>query len=91
MKKAVVFPFNKEIHSIVANTDLCSFDILGIFDTKYLGNVNKKISEVLPYCSNDNIIQNIEKLDWSLPFDTFATFAKVWLAINSSLFSSINL
>ncbi|MEQ7202296.1 DUF1611 domain-containing protein [Lactococcus lactis] len=71
IKKAVVFPFNKEIHSIVANTDLCSFDILGIFDTKYLGNVNKKISEVLPYCSNDNIIQNIEKLDWSLPFDTF--------------------
>lgn len=71
IQKAVVFPFNKEIHSIVTNTDLCSFDILGLFDTKYLGNINKKVSDVLPYCSNNEVIQNIEKLDWSLPFDTF--------------------
>ncbi|MFZ2647287.1 MAG: DUF1611 domain-containing protein [Lactococcus chungangensis] len=71
IEKAVIFPFNKEIHSIVANTDLCSFDIFGVFDTKYLGNVNKKISAILPYCTNDLVIQNIEKLDWSSSFDTF--------------------
>ena len=30
-----------------------------------------KIEDILPYAGNEKKIQNIEKLDWSLPFDTF--------------------
>ncbi|WP_459567102.1 hypothetical protein, partial [Enterobacter hormaechei] len=55
IRKAVIFPFNKEIHSVVTNTDLCKFEIFGVYDTKYLGNVNKKISNILTYSQNNNI------------------------------------
>lgn len=71
IKKAIIFPFNKEIHSIASNEDLCNFEVVGYYDIKYLGNLHKKIEDILPYAGNEKKIQNIEKLDWSLPFDTF--------------------
>ncbi|HHJ6926294.1 TPA: DUF1611 domain-containing protein, partial [Streptococcus pyogenes] len=71
IKKSVVFPFNKEVHSLASSEDLCKFEILGYYDIKYLGNVQKSISEILPYTLNNKMIKNIEKLDWELPFDTF--------------------
>lgn len=71
INKAIVLPFNKEVHSIVSNQDLLSFEILGIFDVKYLGNVGKKVSELLPYnksCSM--VIQDYSKIQWESDFDT---------------------
>lgn len=71
IKRAVIFPFNKEIHSIAGNQDLCNFEVLGYYDIKYLGNIHKKVSDILTYTTNNKEIQNIEKLDWSSSFDTF--------------------
>ncbi len=72
INSAVLFPFNKEMHSIMAFNDLCGFDIRGIYDTKYLGNIGKKVSEVLKYSkSADFEIMDIDKLNWDDDFETF--------------------
>lgn len=70
IKRAIVFPFNKEIHSIAAFEELCDFEIIGYFDIKYNLKVGKKISEVLQYCNNEKVIQDYEKIDWNIDFDT---------------------
>lgn len=71
IKRAVIFPFNKEMHSIVSHSDLCDFKIHEIYDIKYFGNINKKVSDILPFSKNESVIKNIDKIDWTEPFDTF--------------------
>lgn len=67
INKAIVFPYNKEMHSLARYEDLLNFDIVGFYDTKYSLNVGKVISE-----SKDNkTIKNILSLDWNSDFDTF--------------------
>ncbi|WP_064609167.1 DUF1611 domain-containing protein [Streptobacillus moniliformis] len=71
ISKAVIFPFNKEMTNILTNLELCNFKVIEVFDIKYLGQINKKISDILTFTNNDMIIKNIEKLDWTSEFDTF--------------------
>lgn len=70
IKKAIVFPFNKEIRSIAANEELCNFDIVGYFDSKYTGNVGKQICSILNYTDNEKYILNVDNIDWNEDFDT---------------------
>lgn len=70
IEKAAIFPFNKEMHSLVRFRELLDFEITGIFDTKYSAKIGTDVAHIL----NDSSvvsqkIQNIDEIDWSL-YDT---------------------
>lgn len=69
IKKAIIFPFNKEMHSLARYQDLLDFEVKGYYDVKYSGNIGHSILE-LQNINNDILVQNIEALDWSSDFDT---------------------
>jgi Uncharacterized conserved protein len=71
IKKAVVFPFNKEIHSVIRYKEMLPFYIEKVFDFKYSGNVGKKIGEIINDHNSNVLIENFEKVNWKEPFDTF--------------------
>lgn len=71
IRKVVVFPFNKEIHSLAAFEHLLGFEILNYYDFRQKGLVNKKISDVLPYTVNEKRIYDFEQINWDDDFDTF--------------------
>lgn len=66
INKAVVFPFNKEMHSLARFKDILDFEITGFYDTKYSGNIGKYLTE----SEQNETIMNIESLDWNDDFDT---------------------
>lgn len=69
--KAVVFPFNKEVHSIVKFSNLLNFNLIGVYDSKYLGNIGKSAEMLLQQEVPKNfIIEDINLLDWTSDFDT---------------------
>lgn len=70
IKKAIIFPFNKELHSLAVNQDSLSFSIQGIYEPSLFRNVGKKVSEILSFCNSSITISDIKKLDWSSDFDT---------------------
>lgn len=70
IKKAVVFPFNKEIHCIAAFEDMLSFEIVGYYDVKHKFLIGSKVNDILKYTDNQKVIQNIDKMDWNDDFDT---------------------
>lgn len=70
IKRAIVFPFNKEVHSIAAFEDMLPFEVVGYYDIKHKFIVGKEISEVLKYTANDKLITNIDDLEWDSDFDT---------------------
>ena len=71
INKAIVFPFNKEIHSIATYEDLISFEIIGYYDSRYNLKCGKKVKDVLPHSDNEKIIMDIDKINWRDDFDTF--------------------
>lgn len=71
IKKAIAFPFNKEIHSLVAFSHMLSFDLIGVYDIKHSMRVNRYASEIMDReIKKDYIIKNIDFLDWNEDFDT---------------------
>lgn len=66
IKKAIVFPWNKEIHSLARFHELLSFHIAGFFDVKYNLNIGKPIGSG----TYRTTIYNIDRLNWSADFDT---------------------
>lgn len=68
IKRAVVFPYNKEIKGLIDNSNVLEFDIINIFDLPQMGNVGKKMFSLDKKKSYD--VKNINKLDWSCNFDT---------------------
>ena len=70
IKKSIVFPFNKEIHSLIRFQDMLSFSIVDIYDIKYSGQIGRSVSDILRMESAPNhIIKNIVDVDWD-SFDT---------------------
>lgn len=70
-KKAVVFPFNKEIHSIALNEDLLNVQIVDYYDLRQSGKINIEVKNFLHGSDNKKIIKNFDTLDWEGDFDTF--------------------
>ena len=71
INSAVAFPFNKEIHSLVAFPSL-SVKITDIFDIKHAMRVNRLASEVMGFTlESDYVIQDIDSIKWDDKFDTF--------------------
>ena len=70
IERAALFPFNKEMHSLVRYHDLLSFQICEIYDTKYSSTVGATTAHLLKDDSVQNIlIKNISNIDWDR-FDT---------------------
>ncbi|MCL2717615.1 MAG: S8 family serine peptidase [Lachnospiraceae bacterium] len=70
IKKAVVFPFNKEMHAIIRFHYLIEFEIAGIYDVKYSGRVGTNTCRIL---MDDNVkdikVRDISEINWD-EFDT---------------------
>ena len=67
-KRACIFPFNKEIHSLVRFERLLSFSISKLYDSKYSARVGSSTNDLLHINQPVNhIIENIE----DITFDAF--------------------
>lgn len=65
IKKAALFPFNKEMHSVIRFSDLTSFEIAAVYDVKYSGHVGASTCHLLQDDKiEDIVIKNIDKVDW---------------------------
>jgi hypothetical protein len=69
IRKAIVFPCNKEVTSILRFSDLLKFELLDVYDIKRSGKIGQKIQGL-----GDNetgyTVKNIEDCPWD-NFDTF--------------------
>lgn len=70
IKRAIIFPFNKENHSLLRYRTLLSFKILGVYDSKYSFHVGKKVNDLQIDINSEEIIKDIESIDWKDDFDT---------------------
>lgn len=71
IRRAVIFPFNKEIHSMAAFEYLLKFPVEGFYDIRQRGNVSRRICDVLSYTNNCKEIYDYNTLNWQNSFDTF--------------------
>lgn len=63
--KALLFPFNKEMHSIVRFSNLLNFEIEGVYDSKYLGKVGSTTVNLLNDAEVGNYtIEDFKTIDW---------------------------
>lgn len=70
IQEAVLFPFNKEMHSFVRFKQLLSFEIVAIYDIKYSGIIGATTRHILKDDTvSDYIVKNLNNLDWD-EFDT---------------------
>lgn len=67
IKKAAVFPYNKENTSVIRYCDMLNFDIMHVFDIKYSGRVGDRIKSEK---EREFIIEDISQCKWE-DFDTF--------------------
>lgn len=71
INKAIVFPFNKEMHSLARFTSILHVNIVDFFDVKYIGNIGKNISNILgDIYGNDYVIKNYLTINWTDDFDS---------------------
>lgn len=81
MNKIVVFPFNKENHSIVRNNKMLQVELQSILDVKYSPYIGKNAFGLLSISDYESLeedanpevclVEDIMKFDWSTDFDTF--------------------
>lgn len=65
IRKAIIFPVNKEMHPLIRFIQDLKFEIVGYYDVKYSMNIGKKISQVVVGSDNDNIINSINTINWA--------------------------
>lgn len=71
IRKAVLFPINKEIINIINNTKNISFAISGIYDYKFSRRIKKNLANFSHKKTEYFEINSIGNLDWESDFDTF--------------------
>ena len=70
IKKAAVFPFNKEMHSLIRFAHLLDFEIVDVYDHKLSGRVSSTTGRILNLKDSlDFQIKNIDNIEWD-KFDT---------------------
>lgn len=70
INRAIIFPFNKEMHSLIRYSHLLDFEIVDVYDVKYSANVGADTSFLLNDLSaKKHKIKNINSVDWA-SFDT---------------------
>lgn len=66
INRAITFPYNKEIETLLLNDSSIEFDVCGIYDIKYMKNIGRKI-----YFQGKEIeIESYKKINWDDEFDT---------------------
>lgn len=71
LKNAIIFPFNKEVHSIIKYSEMLDFNICALYDTRYSYNINKNVKELIhDYKNEDLYIEDYRKIEWNGDFDT---------------------
>lgn len=67
IRKAALFPINKEMHSLIRNVNKLKFEIKGIYDIKQSGRVGANVHNIIDALDNEiNItINDIESLDYN--------------------------
>lgn len=63
IRNAICFPYNKEIDAITRNQSELTFNLFGVYDSKYNINIGKEIGTGIK-------ILDIDRLDWHDNFDT---------------------
>lgn len=69
IKKAAIFPFNKEMHSIIRFCDLLPFEISGVYDIRESSRIGSTTNHIMKAEVKSFLIKNIEGIDWA-SFDT---------------------
>ncbi len=70
IKKAAIFPFSKETHSLIRFEPYLDFEIVDVYDTKYSTLVGASTNHLLNISNfNNHTIKNIDDMDWE-SFDT---------------------
>lgn len=64
LNKSIVFPFNKEIHSIACNEDLLNTEIIAYCSNRATGQVGKRICDIINWSNNQKYIYDIDTIDW---------------------------
>ncbi|MDH7603800.1 MAG: S8 family serine peptidase [Melioribacter sp.] len=71
IKRAIIYPFNKEMHSLVRFRKLLPFDIVGIFDEPSKLLISSDSGDVIGIEPTGIIIESINKIDlYTNQFDT---------------------
>ncbi len=70
INKAILFPFNKEMHSIARFYDILPFSIHSFTDTKYSMNIGKSTRQIFQNTFCDYFIKDIDSVNWDDDFDT---------------------
>lgn len=73
INKAIIFPYSKEVDSLVRFADLLSFKIDSICDYRLSGKIGMNVSKRSQFANvrvEDFIIEDIEKTEWNKEFDT---------------------
>lgn len=47
IKKAAVYPYNKEISSLIRYSDMLIFDLIAVYSDKYMGRIGKSVSNAV--------------------------------------------
>lgn len=72
IKKAIAFPCNKEMHSLLAYKDMLTFELQGIYDVRFTGNIGKTARKLVPYAEpeEDMVVMDYSEIDWDGDWDT---------------------
>lgn len=70
-KKVAIFPFNKEMHSLIRYSKDLTFEISKVYDLKYSGHVLGTTDAIMHDCNVKSLkIENIQDIDFNA-FDAF--------------------
>ncbi|WP_121640823.1 DUF1611 domain-containing protein [Virgibacillus sp. Bac330] len=71
IKKAILFPISKEMHSLLANIDLLNFEIRDVFDHPLSRNVGRDVDDfIYGFSVLEKQVKSISKINWDDDFDT---------------------
>ena len=70
IQKAIVSPFNKEIHSLFRFSDMLNFMISGVYESPLFRRVGKNTNELLGLPKGGVTILSEQAIDWTSDFDT---------------------
>ncbi len=65
INKAIMFPYNKEISTMLLHYNDIIPTIVGVYDIKYLKNIGKSVNR-----EPEILIQNVDHINWEDDFDT---------------------
>lgn len=73
-QNVVLFPVNKEIHSLIAYNTFLQCNIYAVADIRQSGNVGKQLSHIIKHKQLNELrekkVMDYECLNWEEPFDT---------------------